>query len=181
MLILDVRMFGQFIGSYPTGELVKDVLWKTLTLNQYSKTVGMIGGFLTGLPHHDIMASVSADRSFFDSAKDFGNDSAVQGFATVQKFNVAKVAFVSFGDTLRGWKFAIFAGGYLGMVPITAQKSDLVVIISGIRTPYAVRIIAGTWDPICYRLVGECYVHGIMQGEMFDNGMTLDWEDLYLI
>lgn len=181
MLMLDVRMFGQLIGAYPTGELVKDVLWKTLTLNQYSNTVSMIGGFLTGLPHDHIMASVSAARKFFERATDFGNNPATRDFATVQNFNAAKVAFGVIGGTLRGWKFAILTGGYVGMVPITAQKSDLIVIISGARTPYVVRNMAGTWDPIRYRLVGECYIHGIMQGEIFDNGMSLDWEDLHLV
>lgn len=176
LLMMDVRMFGRSLKSYPTGEPVMEVLWKTVTLNQYSG--GASSSLLTGLPNAAVMASVSAARKFFGSVTDFGNDSAVRGIVTVENFNAAGVAFVKLGDVLRGWKFAMLAGGYVGMVPITAQKSDLVVIIAGARTPYVVRPVPGT---VRHNLVGECYVHGIMQGELLNNGISLDWEEFGLV
>ena len=42
-------------------------------------------------------------------------------------------------DVLSGLKVAILTVGYVGMVPIMAQKSDLGVIIAGVRTPYVIR------------------------------------------
>ena len=180
LLMMDVRMFGQSIKSYPTGEPVVEVLWKTVTLNQYSGGASTTNSLLTGFPNAAVMASVSAARKLFESVTDFGNSSAVRGSVTVENFNAAGVAFVKFGDMLRGWKFAIFAGGYVGMVPITAQKSDLVVIIAGARAPYVVRRVPGTCNPFRYNLVGECYVHGIMQGELLNNGISLNWEEFRL-
>jgi hypothetical protein len=180
LLMMDVRMFGQSLKSYPTGEPVMEVLWKTVTLNQYSSGANTTNSLLTGLPNAAVMASVSAARKFFESVTDFGNSSAVRGAATVEEFNAAGVGFVKLGDVLRGWKFAMFAGGYVGMVPITAQKSDLVVVIAGARAPYVVRRVPGTCDPVRHNLVGECYVHGIMQGELLNNGISLDWEEFGL-
>jgi len=60
----------------------------------------------------------------------------------------------------------------MGMVPGLAQKGDRVCIISGMQTPYLLRQV---WDdaegPVqsgpdrMYQLIGECYIHGVMEGE----------------
>jgi hypothetical protein len=44
------------------------------------------------------------------------------------------------------------------------QAGDVVVVLYGGRTPFLLRRKDdGTWI-----LVGECYVHGMMNGEVFD-------------
>ena len=181
LLMMDVRMFGQSIKSYPTGEPVMDVLWKTITLNLYSSSAGINTSYRTGLPNAALISSVSVARRFFESAKDFGNSSAVREIATTQNYNAAGIAFATLGNDLHGWKFAILSGYYVSMVPITAQKGDIVVIISGARVPYVLRPVPHTKDSIRYNLVGECYVHGIMQGELQNNYISFEWNEFCLV
>ncbi|KAK9434829.1 Ankyrin and HET domain protein [Metarhizium brunneum] len=53
-----------------------------------------------------------------------------------------------------------------GLMPLSTQENDVVVIIHGCDVPFVIR---PTEREGHYRLVGECYVHGVMNGEvMFD-------------
>ena len=54
-------------------------------------------------------------------------------------------------------------GGYLGLVPAAARCGDVVAVLMGCDTPLVLRRRDGE-----YEVVGECYVHGIMHGEVID-------------
>ncbi|KAF4500380.1 Heterokaryon incompatibility 6, OR allele [Fusarium agapanthi] len=69
-------------------------------------------------------------------------------------------------------------GGYLGLAHPSSQPGDEVVLLSGGRVPFVVR--RGSAEiPECYSIVGEAYVHGIMDGELLGTA-DAKWEDLYL-
>jgi len=51
--------------------------------------------------------------------------------------------------------------GYFGTVPSEAQEGDLIAIFFGLRIPFVLRTLAGG----TYKLIGPCYMHGIMDGE----------------
>ncbi|KAJ5261074.1 HET-domain-containing protein [Penicillium angulare] len=55
--------------------------------------------------------------------------------------------------------------GYLGLAPPGAKKSDNVVILEGSRVPFILRKVDGGF----WKVIGECYIHGIMYGEAFDS------------
>jgi hypothetical protein len=73
-------------------------------------------------------------------------------------------AHKSYGEclkgTLTGWKFVITKRGFAGVVPSLSQVDDVVAIMKGGCVPFVLRESGEKW-----RLVGECYVHGIMKGE----------------
>ncbi|PVH80545.1 hypothetical protein DL98DRAFT_515399 [Cadophora sp. DSE1049] len=50
--------------------------------------------------------------------------------------------------------------GYIALGPVITQPGDIVCLFHGGNVPYVLRPTAGY-----YQLVGECYVHGIMNGE----------------
>ncbi|KAI1313264.1 heterokaryon incompatibility protein-domain-containing protein [Xylaria venustula] len=52
--------------------------------------------------------------------------------------------------------------GYLGLAPAVTQVGDRVVLIKGMRAPAILRPRNGGWE-----LIGDCYVHGCMNGEVF--------------
>lgn len=52
--------------------------------------------------------------------------------------------------------------GYLGLAPALAQIGDRVALLKGLRTPAVLRPNGEVWE-----FVGDCYVHGIMNGEAF--------------
>jgi hypothetical protein len=61
-------------------------------------------------------------------------------------------------------RFCVTHGGRLGWVPRYAQEGDAIAIIAGIGVPMALR--SKMTD---YEVLGNCYVHGIMDGEMADS------------
>lgn len=63
-----------------------------------------------------------------------------------------------------GRRLCITNRGYMGMVPPRCEPTDVVCIILGAETPYIIRR-SGDNDT-SYELVGECYMHGMMDGEM---------------
>jgi hypothetical protein len=52
---------------------------------------------------------------------------------------------------------------FMGLGPTTLECGDIVVVLLGGPVPYAIRPSA--FQPSGHKLVGECYVHGIMGGE----------------
>jgi hypothetical protein len=60
--------------------------------------------------------------------------------------------------------------GYMCQVPIGSEIGDKVVLIQGSEVPYVLRPSHdGT-----YHVMGNCYVHGIMYGEAWDESMVED-------
>lgn len=83
-------------------------------------------------------------------------------------------------------RFAITQTGRIGLVPAHTKRGDVVCILFGAQTPLVLRpesrqgnevtITAPFSQSDCagaprYQLVGECYIHGVMRGEMSE---TLD-------
>ncbi|KEZ43251.1 hypothetical protein SAPIO_CDS4947 [Scedosporium apiospermum] len=69
---------------------------------------------------------------------------------------------------LRSFHFTFCAteNGFMGRVPIGTRVGDVVVILLGAKVPFIVRKYE---DFDMYYLVGECYVHGVMDGEMLED------------
>ena len=70
---------------------------------------------------------------------------------------------------------------HLGLGPPKAQVGDVVAVLHGAPTPFLLRpseamdVLNGTIPT--WRLVGDCYVHGIMNGE----GMSIAPEQTFTL
>lgn len=53
--------------------------------------------------------------------------------------------------------------GSIGMVPMEARKGDLICVLFGCSVPVILRRVANDWS---YTFIGECYLHGFMNGEV---------------
>jgi hypothetical protein len=60
------------------------------------------------------------------------------------------------------------SSGYVGLCPFTTQGGDVICIFLGGSVPFVLR--PGSYDG--YMLVGEVYVHGIMDGEFFHDDIS---------
>lgn len=60
-------------------------------------------------------------------------------------------------------RFLVTANGYMGLAPGEARKGDRVAVVYGCSTPLLIRKVEEAVDD--WRLVGECYVYGLMDGE----------------
>ncbi len=55
--------------------------------------------------------------------------------------------------------------GYVGAAPLGTERGDQVWVLSGCNIPFLLRKITGGH----YRVVGECYIHGCMYGEIMQD------------
>lgn len=69
--------------------------------------------------------------------------------------------------------------GYVGMAPETGERGDVVAVLLGCSVPIVLRELKndGNGD-VRWRIVGECYVHGIMNGEAMR--WNIDEQDIVL-
>jgi hypothetical protein len=62
-------------------------------------------------------------------------------------------------------KVCVTKDGYVGLVPTFAEPEDLICVLFGICVPLVLRTSKS--KPSKYQLIGESYVHGMMDGEIF--------------
>ncbi|KAF7556965.1 hypothetical protein G7Z17_g1034 [Cylindrodendrum hubeiense] len=55
--------------------------------------------------------------------------------------------------------------GWFGFGPINTAPGDVVCIIAGADVPFVLRPVGDS-----FKLVGECFIHGLMFGELFEDG-----------
>lgn len=66
--------------------------------------------------------------------------------------------------------------GYVGQFCADARIGDVICIPAGSAVPFVIRLR----EKGMYEVIGECYVHGIMQGEAFRN-VKEEFHDLYFV
>ncbi|EPE33782.1 hypothetical protein GLAREA_06795 [Glarea lozoyensis ATCC 20868] len=70
--------------------------------------------------------------------------------------------------TLR--KLFISDEGWLGLAPMNSVPGDRIALLEGGRVPF---ILRPTGNENQFEMVGDAYVHGIMDGEAWDEGKDL--------
>ncbi|KAF1996938.1 hypothetical protein P154DRAFT_607356 [Amniculicola lignicola CBS 123094] len=151
----------------------EDLKWKVPIAGVLYPKVAVSGGL-------DLQSSYAALRNYLNS-KQKGetketNDYLANGPPLVSMYSTAleHIAtsalqeqsasyMAALGDTLHGWKFVITKRGYVGVVPNIASVGDVVVILKGGRVPFVLHASETRFGAL--RLVGECYIHSIMNGE----------------
>jgi len=83
-------------------------------------------------------------------------------------------------DIAGGRRFAGTADRRIAAVPDAARYGDEIWVILGSETPHCLRRLPhlenvdSMDDSKIFQLVGECYVHGIMNGEMMELGLEVE-------
>ena len=77
-----------------------------------------------------------------------------------------------------GRRFFVSKDGYFGLAPPDAQEGDRIAVLFGVNVPFILRKIG-----LNYQIVGESYVHGLMNGEIVEMWRlgTKECQDLVLI
>ncbi|KAN0088998.1 HET domain containing protein [Hyaloscypha variabilis] len=73
-----------------------------------------------------------------------------------------------------GRRFFTTKNGYMGLSPYSSRIGDSIVILLGGRTPFILRRTRKGG----YRFIGECYVHGMMNGEGL--GQNAEMQDFHI-
>ncbi|RGP80078.1 heterokaryon incompatibility [Fusarium longipes] len=146
---------GFSLTTYPTGEAIRDVLWRTLCWNVDSHC------------HYPADAGLAKSFDKFHEALFSGNS-----MMNIEKDLLEKSA--AFNDIcVHSMPIGITSQGFLASVPWTSEAGDLIVILAGGEVPFIIRRNSTGQN---YRLIGSSYVHGMMNGELFPSEhKTLDW------
>jgi hypothetical protein len=92
-----------------------------------------------------------------------------------------------FPDCAFGRKLCITERGYIGVVPPFSHKGDIIYLVGGAQVPFVFRPVSAperrSKDPLTgvFELVGEAYVHGIMDGELHGRDDVPSWQDVNLV
>lgn len=73
------------------------------------------------------------------------------------------------------FSFVVTENGYVGWVPEASKIGDCVCVVAGGQAPFTMRKLPGGF----YQLIGECYIHGIMDGEAL-SGDNFAWETIQI-
>lgn len=65
-----------------------------------------------------------------------------------------------------GRRFFITKKGYFGLGPQKAEPGDRIAVMLGTGVPFVLRRCSTAEGKRGWKIMGECYVHGIMQGEV---------------
>ncbi|KAN0108649.1 Heterokaryon incompatibility protein (HET) domain containing protein [Hyaloscypha variabilis] len=88
----------------------------------------------------------------------------LEAIGEVWTSDLAAVYYASFRRTCSGRRFFITKKGYFGMGPAELSEGDQVYILAGGKVPLVLRPVSGS-QPDTFELVGDCYIHGVMDGE----------------
>lgn len=154
------------VSRLPPDHTLKEAFWRTLTCD------------LTPLSHR---ADKSYGEGFYylqrmlDALDEKGN-------VDWGKVGRAEIALIKRSqEFLHGgqmWSLernvAITQRGYVSRVPHTSIVGDMVAVLYGARVPFVLREIEGKDGKGTgrFRLIGECYVHGLMDGQI------MTWDNL---
>ena len=86
------------------------------------------------------------------------------GFSSEAQRNSYAIFEAAMDRWAAGRRFCASEAGYIGWVPQTADVGDMLCVILGAEVPFVLRKRPSGQ----YQLIGECYVHGFMYGEVFD-------------
>ena len=148
------------LQSYPTGESITDVLlhtlcwdsntvWKRLALCEYREN---FEAWLEILQSSNPMETI---------AKDLYEDEIASSYTHRAQFLV--------------WArcLSTTVNSHLALVPMSASTDDQIVVFSGGKLPLVLRATGSS-----FRIIGPCYMHGIMDGEAFpktEAAEALEW------
>lgn len=180
----DIRNYTKFLREYPTGEELETVMLRLpigdanrphlespqerlASYGQRTTTTTSREGWPDNLSDEILSISPDGDMTKYSEKSYHSRQLVTKYWQTAAGFT-KRISNAAFCTTEKR---------YAGLIPGKAQKGDKICLFRGGRVPFVLResSVAGR-----YRLVGECYIHGIMYGE------ALEWlegkreESIYL-
>ncbi|MCJ1360241.1 MAG: hypothetical protein MMC33_010244 [Icmadophila ericetorum] len=155
--------------SYANGEDIIDAYWKTLALGQ----IGSTPESLTAAKEEYLLW----ERYFREFMRYLPLTYIVWVFPLLSLFlyiflGISHLLSGTPSDKVINFRYRIMfltqrricktEKGYIGVVPRMAQKGDFVGLFKGGAVPLLLRTEGSNWQ-----LVGDAYIHGIMNGEAF--------------
>jgi hypothetical protein len=97
------------------------------------------------------------------------------GFAVGRKLFYEQKRYAGLASYSTDFSFTVTENGYAGWIPKRSKVGDRVCVLAGGQVPFILRELP---DGL-YQLIGECYIHGIMDGEAL-GGEKFAWETIQI-
>jgi hypothetical protein len=170
--------------EYPSGCPKTEALWRTLIgdcgAGDESPAPAEYGAHYESLQtlirvNRELDARVEAGEDGGDALRELCMENGINS-ARMPRLMADKDEFQrAMADVMLGRRLFVTKKGYIGAGPLSAQVGDAVYVLAGGHVPLVLRRSQGVDDgapsdgPLT--LVGDCYVHGVMQGE------SVTWPD----
>ena len=162
MLIEDLALSSTDDSTYPSGELRTRAFWRTLCTDVSSNDLDSAEQAFTSW-RKAMKAPRVLKKYRVDKLRGMYDYLAAVGYSVTDTMHDGDGLFLSLMRPAFYSRFAITRMGYFALVPPKTKIGDQVGLLKGGKVPLILRQEDNKW-----RLVGESYVHGIMQGEAFD-------------
>jgi hypothetical protein len=162
MSIEDLALGSTDDSIYPTGESRTRAFWRTLCTDISSNHLESAEQAFTSW-RQAMKAPRVLKKYRIDKFRGMYEYLAAVGYSVTDTVYDGDGLFLTLMRPAFYSRFAITRMGYFALVPPKTKVGDQVGLFKGGKVPLTVRQEDNKW-----RLVGESYVHGIMQGEAFD-------------
>jgi hypothetical protein len=158
------------LPSYPVRETRADVKWKVPIAGAWhpqlvaSTDLDMRSSYMA---FREFLAPVTKLKSPINGVGNKSQAKASNGLTGKEAREVlwarAQNYVLALQENLCGWRFIVTKGGFVGVAPPSAKEGDVISIFDGGAVPFLIRRSSSVQG--AFQLVGECYVHGIMDGD----------------
>jgi hypothetical protein len=162
MSIEDLALPSTDASLYPTGELRPRAFWRTLCTDVSSNHLEAAEQAFTSW--QKAMKAPRLLKNYrVDKLRAMYAYLATLGYGVTDSVYDGDGLFLTLMRPAFNSRFAITEMGYFALVPSATKIGDQVGLFKGGKVPLIFRQEGSQWS-----LVGESYVHGIMDGEAFD-------------
>jgi hypothetical protein len=146
---------------YGSGRAAEEALWRMMILDSTSPRA-FASGFV--VPGEDYRRSFQAFRAYMQVDFEPDTTAAAEIWRSRREEYLAHSQLFqnSMGNYMSGRQTCATRSGYVGCSPLHARLGDRICIFQGYPIPFAIRP-AG--QDGCFELIGEVYLHGLMNGE----------------
>ena len=159
--------------------LSEEVFWRTLLANRVTSTKDVSFDGLDQPPDQSWGKDFKAFEPFFALSLRSSPEEGRQLLASHEGLKAMKFRG-QMSRAIGRRRFGVLSSGSLGLMPHEAQVGDLVAAFLGAKVLFVIRPLPAVKDEVTqYQLVGECYVHDRMDGQVMDLGLEI--RDIVLI
>ncbi|KAK7746220.1 hypothetical protein SLS62_009436 [Diatrype stigma] len=187
-------------SRYGTEDARLDAYWRTLCMDTVQHLLDQAADAQVGGEAEDNAAPSAREKTYIRAPADYVDRCKAQWMgerghsaaAAVDEapdpgdttgYNRVTVDYAIVSATMAR-RFFVTSTGYMGLGPSSTAVGDCVYVLIGGCTPFVLRSAGESEVPSvgrrsCHRLVGDCYVHGLMDGEAMEHRGSSQWE-IYL-
>jgi hypothetical protein len=136
-------------SNYVTGSKATNAFWRTLVNDMLVRE-----DFATRR-----RCQTGDYKTYRTWVKELGNP-----YTPYWKIRHVRIFQAAFREASLGRRFFVTKKGYFGVGPAELEEGDEIYILAGGKVPLVLRPLPES-QPNTFELVGDCYVHGVMDGE----------------